>query len=133
MDLVVDANILFSSLIKDGKTSELLFEEELKLYTPEFIMEEFKKYEEILLKKTHRTKEQFHEILQLIKEIITIIPKEEYLNDMKKAKEISPDPKDAMYLALALKLKCSVWSNDKKLKEQKEVRIYSTEEINKIV
>ena len=31
MDLVVDANILFASLIRDGPTAELLFTEELEL------------------------------------------------------------------------------------------------------
>ncbi len=39
MDLVVDANILFAALIKKGITSELFFEDELYLITPEFILE----------------------------------------------------------------------------------------------
>ncbi len=49
---------------------------------------------------------------------------------MKKAEDMAPDPKDVAYLALALKLKVPIWSNDKVLKEkQATVRVYSTEEI----
>ncbi|MEK6928390.1 MAG: hypothetical protein AABW65_00335 [Nanoarchaeota archaeon] len=31
--------------------------------------------------------------------------------------------------ALALKLDCAIWSNDKKLNEQDKVKIYSTEDL----
>ena len=57
MDLVVDANVLFSVLIKRGKTEDLIFEEDLHLFAPEFIFEEFEKYKEDILKKTERTTE----------------------------------------------------------------------------
>ena len=43
MILVIDANILFSALIKNSLTAELLFEPTLKLYAPEFLIEEFMK------------------------------------------------------------------------------------------
>ena len=46
MDLVIDGNILFSALIKDSLTAELLFEKYLKLYAPDFMIEEFMKYED---------------------------------------------------------------------------------------
>ena len=45
------------------------------------------------------------------------------------AKRISPDLDDAPYFALALKQKCALWSNDKKLQEQSAVKVYTTEEI----
>ena len=37
-----------------------------------------------------------------------------------------------MYFALALKLNCGIWSNDKKLKNQDKVKVYSTEDLLKI-
>lgn len=43
MDIVLDANILFSILIKDSKNGELLFNERIHFYAPEFIFEEFRK------------------------------------------------------------------------------------------
>jgi predicted nucleic acid-binding protein len=48
---------------------------------------------------------------------------------MGRAKEQCPDPNDKDYFALALKLGCPIWSNDKELKKQGSVKVYTTEEI----
>ncbi|MBN2423037.1 PIN domain-containing protein [Candidatus Woesearchaeota archaeon] len=132
MDLVVDANILFSALIKDNIAAKLLFEDKFKLYTPDYILDEFLKYNKTILKKTSRTHENFVQIMHVLQEIIYVLPREEYSKFIDKAEKISPDEKDVMYFALALKLKCPIWSNDKKLKEQKEVVVYSTHDLVKI-
>ncbi|MFX1445221.1 MAG: PIN domain-containing protein [Promethearchaeota archaeon] len=130
MKLVVDANILFAALIKEELTAELLISDKLQLFAPEFLFAEFSKYEELILKKTHRSKKDFKKYLELLKEQITIIPKKEITLFIDKAEKISPDPKDTIYLALALALKSSIWSNDKSLKEfQEEVTVLSTEEL----
>ena len=60
---------------------------------------------------------------------IDFIPYEEFRDFMKKAADITPDPKDTVYIALALKLKCRLWSNDKALKNQDLVSVYSTTEL----
>ena len=131
MILVIDANVLFSALIKNSLTAELIFEEDILLSTPEFIVTEFLKYENIILEKTHRTKEEFIQIMHVLKDIITVFPKEEYAKFIEEAEKFSPDPKDTLYLALALKLKCAVWSNDRKIRNQNKVKIYSTGELKK--
>jgi predicted nucleic acid-binding protein len=133
MQLVVDANILFSALITDGFTAELLFEEELKLYTAEFIIEEFLKYKDEILKKSKRSPESFSSFMHALQEIITVIPQEEYETHIQEAKEISPDKRDAAYFALALKLRCAIWSNDKLLKEQEAVKVFFTSEVKLLV
>lgn len=130
MKLVVDANILFAALINEGSTAELLISDKLQLFAPEFLFEEFSKYEELILKKTHRSNEDFNQFLELLKDQITIVPKKEITPFIDKAEKMSPDPKDTIYLALALALKSNVWSNDKKLKEgQNKVNVLSTEEL----
>ena len=130
MKLVVDANILFAALIKKRSTAELLISDKFQLFAPEFLFEEFSKYEELILKKTHRSNKEFNQFLELLKDQITIVPKKEITPFIDKAEKISPDPKDTIYLALALALKSNVWSNDKKLKEgQNKVNVLSTEEL----
>jgi len=131
MMLIVDANVLFSALMKNSLTAELIFKEDFLLSTPEFIITEFFKYEDLILKKTHRTKEEFIQIMYMLKDIIMVVPKEEYSKFIEEAEKFSPDKKDVLYLALALKLKCAVWSNDKKLKNQDKVKIYSTDDLKK--
>jgi len=133
MQLIIDANILFSTLIKNSLTAELVFDEELQLNAPDFFIDEFMKYEDLILQKMHRTKEKYLEILHSLKDIIKTIPKEEFSEYLDSAENISPDEKDVPYLALAMKLKCAIWSNDKKLKEQDKVKVYSTKEIMEMI
>lgn len=128
MDLVIDANILFAALIKQGTTSDIIFKH--TLYAPEFIFLEFKEHKEEIKEKTKRSEEGFNELLELFERNIILVPKEEIGPFMKKANKISPDPDDAYYVALAMKLKCPIWSNDKELKKkQNEIKVYSTEEL----
>lgn len=129
MDLVVDANIIFAALIKDGNTIELLLEPNLHLFVPEFLFSEISKHKKELMEKTERSEEELNEILDILEHKMTIIPLEEFESFLNKAKEISPDPNDVPYFALALKLNISIWSNDKKLKEQKRIKVYSTKDI----
>jgi len=132
MRLIVDANILFSALIKDSSTAKILVDDKFKLYAPEFLFEEFAKYEDYILKKTNRTKENFEAFYNLLKQKILIIPKKEIGPYVNKAKEISPDPKDTVYLALSLAIDTIFWSNDKNSKEKQDlVKILTTEEIIK--
>lgn len=129
MDLVIDANVIFSAAIKDSKTSELLFSDKFHLFTPEFLFTEFKKYEDILLDKTHRTEEDFWNFLDVLKRRVTSVPKEDFETYLENAKQISPDPKDVQYFALALKIKAAIWSDDNDLKKQNKVKVYNTTEL----
>ena len=133
MELVIDANILFSALIKNSLTAELVFNDEIKLYSPEFIIEEFLKYEDEILEKTSRTRETFVMTMHMLKDIISVVPQEEYSALIVQGKEISPDPNDVLYFALALKLNCAIWSNDTRLKKQYKVKVYSSSEVMKMV
>ena len=129
MDLVVDANIIFASLIKDSLTAELLFNDRFHLHAPEFLLEELDKYRAFLLDKTRRNDEDFEEFLRIIKRRLTLVPKEEIAPFLEKATHISPDPGDIPYFALALKMGCAIWSNDTILKNQSVVVVFSTKDI----
>src|SRR3989338_699189 len=129
MDLIVDANILFAGLIKESTTARLLFNPTLRLYAPDFVMEEFMKYSDTIQKKMKRTRGEFITIMHQLYEIIIVVHEEEYEKYIEDAGKISPDDKDVMYFALALKLRCIIWSNDAKLKEQDKIIIYNTTEI----
>lgn len=129
MQLVVDANILFAALIKDSKTMEMLASHSGAFYAPEFILEEVYKHKDEILQKTRRSAEEFNSIMDCLEELIVIVPKEEYSSLLGKAEAIAPDPDDVPYLALAMRLNVPLWSNDRKLKEQKAVPVYSTKDL----
>ena len=134
MKLVVDANILFTSMIKESSTAELLLSDKLNLFAPEFLFDEFTKYEQYILEKTNRSKEDFAQYLNILKEIIEIIPQNIIRPFIEKAEKFSPDPKDSVYIACALAINFKLWSNDKRLKEsQEKIEVVTTEElINKV-
>ena len=130
MKLVVDANILFASLIKNSLTAELLLSDKLNLFAPEFLFDEFIKYEVYILEKTNRSKEDFAQYLNILKEEIEIVPQNLITPYIERAEKFSPDPKDTVYLACALAIESKIWSNDKRLKEgQKEIEVITTEEL----
>jgi len=127
---VIDANILFASLIKDSLTAELLLSDKLILYAPEFLFDEFLKYEQYILEKTKRSKEDFEHYLSILREEIEIIPQNIISPLIEEAEIFSPDEKDTVYLACALAIDSKIWSDDKKLKEdQKEIEVITTEEL----
>src|SRR3989344_1732501 len=133
MELIVDVNALFAALIKVSVTSDLIVDNSLNLNSVEFIFSEFEKYEDLIKEKTERTDEEFDRFMEIIERRIKLIPYEEFELFMEEAEKICPDPKDVQYFALALKLKCGLWSDDKKLKNQDKVKIYSTEDVLKFL
>jgi predicted nucleic acid-binding protein len=129
MELIVDANILFAALIKDGATIDFILARDTCLFVPEFVFEEFSGHRQELLEKTKRSRGELDEILRLLQSLLIIVPKEDIGDFIDEALDISPDPDDAPYFALALKLGAPIWSNDKRLRTQSKVEILSTEDL----
>ena len=135
MEAVIDANELFSLLIRGSHSSEtILFSDRIVLIAPEFLLEEFKKNREEILKKTHKTDMDFVRLLSVYKRRITFVPKEEFTDCLDEAISLLPDhPKDAPYLALALKRNAFIWSEDKALKRQSKICIRTTKEFAEFI
>ncbi|MBI4214872.1 hypothetical protein HY546_02665 [archaeon] len=130
MDLIVDANVLFAALIKKGITQELLLRNDFHLYAPEFVLEEFYKYYDLVVAKTEMTRAEFYGVIGVFLRNVALIPASELKPFLRKATLVSPDVKDVPYVALALKLGAPIWSNDRALKQgQKEVKVYNTSEL----
>jgi len=133
MDLVVDANIIFAALIKDNFSYHFLFHDKFRLFAPKYIFTEFEKHKEEIVNKTKRTTEDFFRLIEILKRRIVLISLEELTEFVEEAEKITPDPDDMAYFALALRLNCAIWSNDKKLKEQRKIKIYQTHELAKLL
>ncbi len=134
MELVVDANILFAALIKDGLTRQILLLRTpfpLTLFTTAFIKEETVKHLGYLASKTKSTESEiltaFTELLFTAK--VVIIPEDEIRPYFAEALKLSPDEYDMQYFAVALFKKCPIWSNDSRLAKQSKVQVVNTKEI----
>jgi len=130
MELVVDANILMSALIATaGKTYDLIFNDIIRLFSVDKLLVELEKHKAEILAKSGLSEYDFDVFLSLISAEIEFIPYSELEKFVPEAEKITPDPNDTEYFALALKLKCAIWSNDRKLKAQDKVKVYSTEDL----
>ena len=117
MDLIIDANIFIAALISPrGHTADLFFLDALRLYAPEFLLEEIDEHEEEIVLKTGLSEVKFHQAVTFLRTQIRFVPVIEFLSFLPRAKEISPDVDDVAYFALALKQRCSLLSNNKLLK-----------------
>jgi predicted nucleic acid-binding protein len=117
-----------------GITYDLIFNENINLFAPQFLNDEINKYKSEIMKKSGLCNEELELFFSLLINQIEYVPKSEFLEYFSEAKKISPDKNDFLYFALALKLKCAIWSNDKKLKNQNKIKIFNTNElINKLI
>ena len=129
MNLVVDTNVLIAALIKGNYTKEILLSDMFHLFAPTFMLAEIEKYKKVILEKTNGSSIDFTNLLTVFKQRIQFVELSELEKYVQVAEKVTPDPNDMLFIALALKLNCPIWSNDKKLKEQSTVRIIHTHEL----
>jgi len=129
---IVDSNIIFSGLLKEGATRKILIESPFKLYAPEILIREIEKYKEILIKKSGIAKEEFTILFHLLTEDIEIISKEKYHDSIEEAKNIIGhiDRGDIPFIALALAINNDgIWTDDAHFKKQNKIKILNTKDI----
>ena len=131
MQIVIDANELFSLMIKGSKSSrEIFLSKTIELIAPEFILEELSHNQEELLSKTHRTELEFFQVLSVFRDRIKLISEQELHEFIDEAYKLFPNhTKDVLYLALALKFNCPIWSEEKLLKKQQRIEVFNTKEL----
>jgi len=129
MRVTVDANILFSCLLKDSQARRLFFNPELSIFAPEFIVEELVKY---ILEIQNRSGLSESNLLLLIDDVlrqIRIVPDKDLQPFLPAAASLIKDSKDWLYLACALSEDTILWSNDKGFKTQNRVKVLATKEL----
>lgn len=142
MNLIVDANIVFSGILNSkGKIGDLLINSGKKLdfIAPNFLRTEIFKYHSKLAKISGLTIDQVREAEFQICKDINFISEEQikpaaWLYAEKLVLDI--DPKDAPYVAFAKHFGCKIWSGDKALikglAKKGFVAFVSTDELYKL-
>ncbi len=134
MNFVVDSNIIFSALISPkGKTAELIFLNDLTLFSTETLDVELIEHKTEVIQKARLIESDFELLYIVLKSKIKFIRGEELDPFLELAKEICPDKDDVSFFAVALAKNLPLWSNDKLLKNQDVVKVISTSEIVKML
>ncbi|MBK5191552.1 MAG: hypothetical protein JJE19_08685 [Methanosarcinales archaeon] len=71
----------------------------------------------------------FEAFVGIVKLRVNFIPLEQFLDKADEAKALAPHLKDVEYFALALKLGCPIWAQEKAFKKQSVVKVFSTSEL----
>src|SRR3989338_3023196 len=116
MDVVIDSNVLFRTLISRGEILKLLFDINLQMFAPLKLKEEFLEHKPEILSKSKLSSEEFETFSMLILERITFIPSEEFDSYIVKAKELlGKHSKDEDFVALCLSKSLKFWTYEKLL------------------
>jgi predicted nucleic acid-binding protein len=129
MSFIVDTNILITFFWKENVFEKIIKKYKLVCYSPEYALEEINKYKDLIIQKTNISNKEFEAKRLELAININFVNLKEYEDCLKKALEISPDPNDIDFFALALKLNYPIWSNDKDLKNQNKVLVLTTKNI----
>ena len=135
MPIVVDVNVIISSLLSNGMSFDVfLLNSLLKKFdfiAPEYLLMELERHEQELLDYTKISQQDFKNVLEFIIEEITFIPHSNFSDKLVEARSfLSKHTKDVPYLALSLKCNsCPIFSGDKILKKLSPVNVLSPRDL----
>lgn len=130
--LAVDANPILSAII-GGRAKEIFLKADaLSFYTTLFNFKEVEKYIPIFSSKRNIPLDELFFVLSLLP--LVVYEEVFYKKELVKAKGLigKRDPDDAHLLALSIKIKSPIWSNDKDF-EMPGVEVYSTLDLIKLL
>jgi len=137
MRLVADSNVLFTHFWKSSVFMDIV-NQDVTLYSPEYALEEIEKHRQEIIKKTGLDRVEFNVLRKNLELKISFINEREYAQSFKPALESIenlPKPQqtelceDLDFIALSIKMRCPLWSNDKLLKKQTTVTVLNTHEL----
>ena len=117
---VIDTNLIFSALISSSSSiRDMLLEENIIYYAPNYIIAELIKHKEKMLKFSKLTEDEFYNYLNGIVEKVRFVHTD-FISDESRqtaydlCKDV--DVKDTLFVALTIELGVPLWTGDKKLK-----------------
>ena len=131
MEIVLDTNILISSLLRNGLTRDIISVSPFKMYTVEYANIEIENHKDELLSKSKLDEKSFDYLKDFIFSKISFISLEDLAPFKDRAIEVMSeiDIDDSPFLALAMSLNCPIWSNDVHFKRQDVVKAFTTREL----
>jgi predicted nucleic acid-binding protein len=131
MRLLVDSNIIFAALIRDSAVRHLFQHIDAELFMLSINLEEIQEHKSELLMKSRFSEGAFAVLLDTLASKCHILDDNVLLKKMDDAERIMDpiDPDDTPFIAAALAIGASIWSDDAHFKKQDEVRVFTTKEL----
>ncbi|MCJ7429475.1 MAG: PIN domain-containing protein [Candidatus Nanohaloarchaeota archaeon QJJ-5] len=131
MKLVCDTNVVFSALIAGGKTRELILNDQIDLYAPEYFFTELRNHRDEIREKSKLSDDQLTYLRTVLFKDVRVVPKQEFDDRLETASQLigDTDPDDIPFLALALHLNADLWSDDTDFEDQDAVTTWKTHDL----
>lgn len=131
MSLVVDSNVIFAAMLRDGATRGLLVEPPMPLLSPEWMLSEIRAHVPEISRRSGIGERDLALLLALLCENIEVVPEPEYAPQMARARGMTPqDPGDAPFVAVALSRACQgIWTQNTRHFEGTGIDVWSTARI----
>jgi len=134
MKIVVDSNRVIASLIKEGTTRKILFDELFEFVAPEFLIQEVYKYKNRLEEASGMNEEELNLLLAIALKQITIVARAKYISYTKELNSVLEDKRDLPYLAVCLAVQSEgIWTHDTDFLKQKKVKVFTNKDMLKFV
>ena len=136
MKLVIDSNRFIAGLLRDGASREIIFDSHFEFYSPDYLITEITKYREHLTKKAKMTNDQMDIMLNSLLDMVTLVPYDDFVNELDVAIGIMGDVdiKDAPFLAVGMAIGADgIWTEDKHFLKQDNLKVYTTCDILSIL
>ena len=116
MDVVIDSNILFRILISQGDILKLISDENLTIFAPSKLKEEFLKHKEEILSRSKLSEQEFDKLYSFISERINFIEIEQYKEYLPRAKGLlQKHEKDEDFIALCILKNAKLWTYESRI------------------
>ncbi len=138
MDILIDSNLVYSALLKEGRISRLILHPNplVTFFAPSYLLQEIERYWERIIFLSGLSGYHLQNSLdELLKNIVLLNDEEIEPGIFKEAERIcaSVDEKDTIFVAMSLYFNLHLWTGDKKLRKGLEKQGYficiSTNEI----
>lgn len=133
MFTVVDTNILTSFFIPGSKIRAMLLSPVLIPVSPSFALMELGTNRDWIMERAKLDKSAFGELTRILSSVVRFVPLEEYSLNLPEARDVSPDPDDVDFFAVALLLDAIIWSQENKLKKQNKIEVLNISEMEHLL
>ncbi len=134
MRIVLDTNVVFGALLRDGLTRRLIVQAPFPLLFPEGLMGELRAHRDRLIERSGLSPEVLRALLDRLARNMELVPTERLAPHLARARRIvAPiDPDDVLFVAACLACEPAIlWSEDRRLRRQSEVLVLTTSEMRR--
>ncbi|HLC65433.1 MAG TPA: PIN domain-containing protein [Candidatus Nanoarchaeia archaeon] len=133
--LIVDTNRIIAALIRYSISRRIITHLDAELYTIGVSEREIAGYKSLILKKAGLNEVELDVVFEKIRERMIILEDNLVLTMIKEAKEIMDkiDPDETAFIAAALAIKADIWSDDKHFQKQKNVKVWKTSDLMRVL